>query len=366
MDRYPAEHVTPQVTALETTLRIAVIGLLIYACGRIILPFGEVLLWATILAVMLHPLHLRVATWFGNRGSAMTIGFVGTAVILGPLAIGVTALGSSVTTFIFGLQHQGLIMPPPPSWLADIPLVGQKLMEAWLLSTTNIPAALTKYGEPFGKLAPSLLSFVRTLVSGGLSFLLSFAIAAVLIAYAEGAVAIARRVLERLTGDNARGGRMVPLAAATIRGVALGVVGVAVIQAALVGIGFFAIGLPAAGMLTLVVLFLAVVQIPATILTLPVIGYVFMTEATAPAIIFLVWTLLAGLSDSILKPFMLGRGLEVPMPIILIGVIGGVLTDGLLGLFLGPVLLALGYLLFIEWLRWHPAECGPQTDSPPA
>ena len=209
-----------------------------------------------------------------------------------------------------------------------------------------------------------LASFAGGLAAGELSFVLSFAIAAVLVAYGKGAAEFARRLLERVTGSKARGARLVTLTAATIRGVALGVVGVAVIQSLLLGVGFFAIGLPAAGLLTLAALLLGIVQVPVMLLTLPVIGYVLATEATTPAIIFLIWTLVAGLSDNILKPLMLGRGLEVPMPVILIGVIGGMLVDGLLGLFVGPVLLAVGYVLLIEWLRQHPVEGGPQIDGP--
>ena len=173
---------------------------------------------------------------------------------------------------------------------------------------------------------------------------------------AKACAEFARRLLERVTGSKAHGARLVTLTAATIRGVALGVVGVAVIQSLLLGMGFFAIGLPAAGLLTLVALLLAIVQVPAVLLTLPVIAYVLATEATTPAIIFSVWTLVAGLSDNVLKPLMLGRGLEVPMPVILIGVIGGMLADGLLGLFVGPVLLAVGYVLLMEWLRHDPGR----------
>jgi predicted PurR-regulated permease PerM len=159
--------------------------------------------------------------------------------------------------------------------------------------------------------------------------------------------------LERVTGSKARGSRLLTLIAATIRGVAQGVVGVAVIQALLLGVGFVAIGLPGAGLWTLVALLVGVVQLPVILLTLPVVIYVFMTEATQPAIIFLIWTIIAGLSDNVLKPLMLGRGLEAPMPVILIGVIGGMVVDGLLGLFVGPVLLAVGYVLLMEWL-WQP------------
>jgi predicted PurR-regulated permease PerM len=138
--------------------------------------------------------------------------------------------------------------------------------------------------------------------------------------------------------------------------VAVGVVGVAVIQSLLLAIGFFAIGLPAAGLWTVVLLLLCIVQVPAVLVTLPIIVYVFAKEATQPAIIFLVWTLIAGLSDNVLKPLLLGRGLEVPMPVILIGVIGGMIADGLLGLFVGPVVLAVGYVLLIEWMRLRRAQ----------
>jgi predicted PurR-regulated permease PerM len=199
-----------------------------------------------------------------------------------------------------------------------------------------------------------LASFAGGLATGQLSFVLSFAIAAVLVAYGNGATEFASRLLERVTGSKARGAQLVTLTAATIRGVALGVVGVALIQSLLFGVGFFAIGLQAAGLLTLAALLLGIVQVPLILLTLPVVAYVFATESTQSAIIFMIWTVIVGLSDNILKPLLLGRGLEVPMPLILIGVIGGMLVDGLLGLFIGPVLLAVGYVLLIEWLRQHP------------
>ena len=351
-----SDHAPSRSTMLDTALQIGLVALLVYACGRIILPFTGILLWSAILAVMLYPLHLRLAGRLGNRWSALLIGLVGVAVMLVPMVIVVTSLGSSIYSLISGLQNHGLTLPPPPLWLADIPLVGEKLTETWALVATNLPAALAKYGQMLRGPAAWLVSFAGGLATGELSFVLSFAIAAVLVAYGKGAAEFAQRLLERVTGSKARGAQLVTLTAATIRGVALGVVGVAVIQSLLLGVGFFAIGLPAAGLLTLAALLLGIVQVPVTLLTLPVVVYVFATEATTPAIIFLIWNVVAGLSDNVLKPLMLGRGLEVPMPVILIGVIGGMLADGLLGLFIGPVLLAVGYVLLIEWLRQHPVE----------
>ena len=236
----------------------------------------------------------------------------------------------------------------------------KKLAEAWALAATNMPAALAEYGEALREPAARLVSSAGGLAAGQLSFVLSFGIAAVLVAYGRGAADFARRLLGLFIGSEARGAHLVTLTAATIRGVALGVVGVAVIQSLLLAVGFFAIGLPAAGFWTVLLLLLCIVQVPAVLVTLPIIAYVLATEATQPAIIFTVWTLVAGLSDNILKPLLLGRGMEVPMPVILIGVIGGMIADGLLGLFVGPVVLAVGYVLLIEWMDERRARAGSQ------
>ena len=337
----PSSDQPSRPTMIDTALRIGLVALLVYACSRILLPFAGILVWSAILAVMLYPLHLRLVVRLGNRWSALLIGLVGVVVMTGA-----DGHGGDVARVVHVFARFELAEPGPDraaaaaAWLADLPLVGQKLTETWVLVATNVPAALAKYGQMLKGPAAWLASFAGGLASGELSFVLSFAIAAVLVAYGEGAAEFARRLLERVTGSKARAARLVTLTAATIRGVALGVVGVAVIQSVLIGIGFFAIGLPAAGLLTLATLLLGIVQVPVILVTLPVVVYVFATEATTPAVIFMVWSVIAGLSDNVLKPLMLGRGLEVPMPVILIGVIGGMLADGLLGLFVGPVLLA--------------------------
>jgi predicted PurR-regulated permease PerM len=354
---------TPSPTMLDAAIRVGLVALLLYACGRIVLPFAGILAWSAILAVMLYPLHLRLAGWLGNRWSAVLIGLVGVAVALGPMVIVVTSLATSIYSLISTVQNQDLALPMPPVWLDGTPLVGEKLTEVWTLVATNLPAALTKYGQLLSGPAAWLASFAGGLATGELAFVLSFAIAAVLVAYGEGATQFGRRLLERVTGSTTRAAQLVTLTAATIRGVALGVVGVALVQSLLLGIGYFAIGLKATGLLTLAALVLGIVQVPLILLTLPVVVYVFATESTTAAVIFLVWNVVVGLSDNLLRPLMLGRGLEVPMPVILIGVIGGMLVDGLLGLFVGPVLLAVSYVLLLEWLRQNPIDGGPQIDG---
>lgn len=351
---------------LDAVLQIGLLVLLIYACARIVLPFVGILLWSMVLAVMLHPLHVRLASRIGNRWSAVLIGVVGIAVILVPAALVAASLASSAHWLISGLEHHTLAIPPPPPKLTELPLLGPQLTETWGSIAADGPAAFAKYGKQLSRPAAWLASLAGRLAAGELAFVLSFGIAAVLVAYDRAGAALAQRLLEFMTGNRGRGPRLIALTTATVRGVAIGVVGVAVVQSLLIGVGFFAIGLPGAGLLMLLALLLGIVQVPATLLTLPVIIYVFATEATVPAMIFAVWTLVAGLSDNLLKPLLLGRGLEVPMPVILIGVIGGMLADGLLGLFVGPVVLAVGYVLFMEWLQLHPAASDiSQSDGPP-
>ncbi|MGH1574242.1 AI-2E family transporter [Methylobacterium sp. P31] len=340
-----------RTTLLDAALRIGLAASLAYACSRVISPLHEIIIWSAILAVMLYPLHARLLSRIGGRWSALLIGFVGVTVITLPTIAVVTSAGSSIYSFLLDIQNQRLTLPPAPPRLASVPLVGQKLTEAWALAAANAPQALARYGPMLKRPAAWLLSAARGLAASELSFVLSFAIAAVLIAYGESAAQFTQGLLSRITGSRARGTQLAALTVETIRGVALGIVGVAVIQSLLLGAGFFAIGLPAAGLLTLATFFLCIVQVPAVLLTLPVIAYVFATEAAQSAVVFLVWTVGAGLSDNILKPLLLGRGMKVPMPIILTGVIGGMIADGLLGLFVGPVLLAMGYVLLIEWMR---------------
>src|ERR1700730_3850753 len=356
-----ADHMPSRSTVLDVALQIGLVGFLVYACSRYISPFSDLLIWSAILAVMLYPLHLRLAARLGNRWSALLIGLGGVAGLLVARATVVAALVSSWYSLIVALHTQSLTVPPPPAWLAELPLVGQKLTEAWVLVATNMPAAVAKYGGALSEPAARLVSSAGGLAAGQLSFVLSFGIAAAIVAYGRGAADFARRLLGLFTGSEERGGHLVTLTAATIRGVAVGVVGVAVIQSLLLAVGFFAIGLPAAGLWTGLLLLLCIVQVPAVLVTLTIIIYVLATEATQPAIIFLVWTLIAGLSDNVLKPLLLGRGLEVPMPVILIGVIGGMIADGLLGLFVGPVVLAVGYVLLIEWMRLRRAQSALQT-----
>lgn len=355
----------PRLNVLQI-MQFGLLALLVYACARVITPFVGILAWAAILAVLLYPLHLWLSRRIGGTWSAWVIGIAGVVLAVAPMVMLTASLSSAISSLIADLQNHTLTLPPPPPGLADVPLVGAKASVAWASAAENVPATLAQHRETVRSITASLVAFAGKMATAELAFILSFVIGAILVAYGESVSNFTRRLAQILTHSAEQGSRLVALTVSTIRGVALGVVGVAAIQAALLGVGFFLIGLPGAILVTLVVFLLGIVQVPAVIVSLPVIAYVFLKEPLTPALIFGVWTFVAGLSDNFLKPLLLGRGSEVPMPVILIGVIGGMVVDGLLGLFIGPVLLAVAYMLFMEWQRQQQVAPALAADSPPS
>ena len=188
------------------------------------------------------------------------------------------------------------------------------------------------------------------MVAALFALVLAVIFAAITLAYADSARNFILSILAHVTGSRERGLHYMSVIGATVRSVANGVIGVAFVQAFLCGLGFFFVGIPGAGILSLIAMVLGVLQVPVVIVTLPAIIYAFSVKTTMVAILFTVWFIIAGLSDAALKPLMIGHGLEVPMPVILLGVIGGVIAYGLVGLFIGAVLLAVGWVLMREWL----------------
>jgi predicted PurR-regulated permease PerM len=206
-----------------------------------------------------------------------------------------------------------------------------------------------------GEVARKALSIVANIGIGLLQFLASLIVAGILMAYGENGAQASRAILQRLVGGE-RGETFRSLSTATIRGVAQGVIGVAFIQAILVGLGLLLAGVPWAGALALVVLVLSIAQVPALLVILPVIAYIWMSGdyGTGAAVLHTIILLLAGLADNVLKPLMLGRGVEAPMPVILLGALGGMASGGILGMFVGATVLALGYQIFTRWVEGDP------------
>ncbi|MFL6734686.1 MAG: AI-2E family transporter [Sphingomicrobium sp.] len=336
---------------VEILLPLLLLGALISLCVQLLVPFVGLLLWTIILAVCFYPVHRRLMRrGMSGRMSATIIGTALGTIILVPTAIAATSAASSVPKLIARLDGSDPNIPAPPPRLQELPVVGPKLHAAWTQASTDLPAFTAQFG-------PQLTSFTRWLLgaAGGmfgavLALLLAVIFASIVLAYSDRTREFISSLFARLTGNRARGDHYVTVIGATVRSVANGVIGVAFVQALLCGIGFFVIGMPGAGLLSLAAMVFGLLQVPVILITLPAIIWAFSAKATTVAVIFLIWEVVSGLSDAVLKPMMIGHGLEVPMPIILLGVIGGVIAYGLVGLFIGAVLLAVGYVLFREWV----------------
>jgi predicted PurR-regulated permease PerM len=337
----------------ETLIRVGLIAALAYLSLRVFAPFASLMLWGLILAVALEPLHARLARRMGGRqGLAATV-----LVLAGLLLIGVPTvmLGSSFASHAqdayVALDKGTLTIPPPSPRVAEWPIVGKKLYASWDSAATNLPAFVGDHQNQLRDLARRGLATAASTAVAILLFLASMVVAAIMMAYAESGSNAMRRVFIRLTGPT-RGPRMQKLATATVRSVAAGVIGVAFIQAILLGMGFLFAGIPAAGVLAFVVLFIGILQIPAILVSIPAVAWLWLSGdgSTTSNVLWTIYLLVAGMSDNVLKPLMLGRGVDAPMVVILMGALGGMVAGGFIGLFVGGVVLAVTYQLFMEWV----------------
>ena len=353
-----ADKLPPRMTVgqlVELLLPLLLLTLLIVLCVQLLAPFVGLLLWTIVLAVCFYPLHSKLKRrGLSNRMSASLIGIGLSAIVLVPTAIASISAASSVPALVAAIQSGERQIRPPPESLIEIPAIGKRAHALWEQAATDMPAFTKEHG-------PQLAAFTKWLVNlaGGLFVAVLIIVAAIIfaaitLAYSDRARAFTLSILAKVTGSRADGEHYMSVIGATVRSVANGVIGVAFVQALLVGIGLFVVGMPGAGLLSILALALGIVQVPVILVTLPAIIWAFSVKTATVAIIFTIWSIVAGLSDAVLKPLMIGHGLEVPMPVILLGVIGGVMAYGLVGLFIGAVLLAVGYVLFMEWLNRSP------------
>lgn len=357
--------------ALDVLIRAGLVLVLTLLCYQIMQPFVSMLVWSVILAVTLYPLHCKLAARLGGRqGRAATvIVLLGAVLIVTPTAALMGSLGDSVHSLVNGVRDNTLHIPAPKPSVAEWPVVGKKAHAAWAKAHTDLPAVVKNLQPKIGEMAKAALGFVASIGGGMLKFLFSFVIAGVIMAFGEAGAGSTRRILQRIAGQQ-RGAQFTLLATQTIRAVALGVIGIAFIQAIIVGLALLLAAIPFAGALAGVVLVLGIAQIPALLVTLPAIAYMWSAGAhgTGMAAVYTVLLLVGGSADNVLKPLLLGRGVDAPMPVILLGALGGMATAGILGMFVGAVLLALGYQIFMTWVDENP-DLPPPTaegDTPAA
>ena len=353
---------------LDALIRAGLIAVLVIFCFRVFHPFLNLMLWSLILAVTLYPLHRMLMARMGNKDGrvATLLVLVSIAVLTVPVYLIGIALVDSLRDGVAMLKSGSFHVPPPADSVADWPIVGKKLHALWLQASIDLTSLAQQYAPQIKAGGLAMLGKMAGIGVGLLIFLAALAIAGIFMAYGESGARSAEQIASRIFGRR-RASQNVALCTATIRAVAQGVIGIAFIQMLLVGVAFVLMGVPAAGLLALVVLLLGILQIPATLVTIPVIAFVLLTQGVSVAtIVFAVYTFVAGLADNVLKPMLLGRGVEVPMPVVLIGALGGMITNGIVGLFVGPVVLAVGYQLFWQWVRDEPHDLPPAGQLPDA
>lgn len=267
------------------------------------------------------------------------------------------SLGDSVKQLISDVQANTLKIPAPRESVANWPVIGAKVFAIWSLAYSDLPSLVQSMQPKLGELAKGALSFVAGIGGAMLQFLFAFIIAGIIMARGRSGGRGSRAIFSRVAGS-AHGAQFAQLSVATIRAVAVGVIGIAFIQAILVGLCLLIAGVPWAAVLDLFVLVLGIAQVPALIVTLPAIIYIWWSGdyGNGAAIAYTALLLVAGMVDNVLKPLLLGRGVEAPMPVILLGALGGMAVAGILGMFIGATLFALGYQIFMGWVAEDPDE----------
>ncbi len=339
--------------ATELAVRLVVVGLLVYWCFAIFRPFVMPLVWAIVLGVALRPIYVWIERVTGGRRKLAAILLV--VLCLGVVAVPTAMLSDSLVDgvrFVSSkLDDEGhLRIPPAPDRVADWPLVGPTVHETWNLASTSLETVLLQFRPQVKAFGAWLVTLAKQSARAVLLTAVALVIAALLLVRREAVAKIALDIGARVAGDE--GTETVRLAGQTIGAVAKGVVGVAAIQAALAAAGLAVAGVPGAGLWALLVLVLAVAQLPPLLVLGPAILYLVATDASMVTIVlFSVWSLGVTISDAFLKPLLMGRGSDTPALVILIGAIGGLLLHGLIGLFVGAVVFSTGYRLFGRWMK---------------
>ena len=350
---------------LDVFIRVGLVLALVLLCYLIFSPFLTMMLWALILAITIYPLHQMLAARIGGKqGLAATlVVLLAVGVIATPTVMLASQFGDSVQNVVKNVQDNTLQIPAPSEKIAAWPVVGKKVHALWSQAHNDLPALVRSNQPKIGELAKKALSIVAGLGGSLLMFLASFVIAGIMMAYGEPGARAMKEIFERIFGI-ARGQEFAKLSSDTVRAVASGVIGIACIQALIIGVSLMIAGVPFAGVLAVVVLMFGIAQLPAVIVILPVIVWIWASDDydTGPAVAYTALLAVGGLADNVLKPLMLGRGVDAPMPVILIGALGGMATGGILGMFVGATGLALGYQIFMRWVHDNP-ERARQTGA---
>jgi predicted PurR-regulated permease PerM len=335
--------------AIEIAIKLGLLFLILYISYLIAKPFIGIVVWAIIIAVALHPVINSLEKRFGSRKKiviTLTVGVVA-ALIIPTYMLSDTMIDAG-HKIVVAMKDGAITIPPPTENVKEWPLIGEKAYALWKSASENLAHSLLPFKEQIKSAAGSVFGALGSGLGTVFMFIGSMIIAAFFLLGSTGAVNFYKSIMRRLLGD--KGDEWANLSALTIRSVATGVLGVAVIQASFAFIGLILMKVPFAVLWAFIIMFLTIIQLPALIIIGPVIAWVFAQGSGTAEVVFAIYMLIVGASDGVLKPMLMGRGVDIPMLVILIGAIGGMMLMGMIGLFTGAVILALAYKLFELWI----------------
>jgi predicted PurR-regulated permease PerM len=335
---------------IQIAIRLCLLAALVIWCFVIIRPFIPILAWGMVLAVAVYPLY----QWLSDRLrrpnlAAGIITLTAAAIVIGPATWLGLGLVDGLRTMAEQLGSDRLSIPSPPDAIKTWPLVGDRLYDLWVQASTNLEAVLAQVAPHLKPLAGSALAAMAGVGLDALQFLAAVILAGFLLPSGPRLVEASKTIVAKLLPQ--RGEDFVALAGTTIRSVSQGVIGIALIQSFLFGVGLKFAGFAHAGLLAFVVMILSILQLGAALVLIPCVIWIWMTKTFATALLVTVYLVLVGLADNVLKPLVMGRGLTTPISVIFIGLLGGTLAHGLVGLFIGPIILAVGWELMMAWVR---------------
>ena len=335
----------------DVAIRISIVGLLLVGCAFVLEPFVPIIAWALVMAVALHPTYSRLSEVMNDRpkAAATLITIVLLFVFIAPAVLLSETAWSGVVMVRDAAEDGTLKIPLPPASIATWPLIGRSLSDAWIALATNLDAVLAAHKDDVIGVARWLVAQVASFSVGFLQIIVAVIVTGVLLVFAEPLAALGRSIVRRVAGRN--GESFNALAVATTRSVARGVLGVALIQALLAGLGLLVAGVPGAGLWTMVAILTCTIQIGPGLVLIPAAIYLFVTKGTVVGVLFSVWSVIPMFIDNVLKPILLGRGVDTPMIVVVLGAIGGLLAFGVIGLFFGAILLVLGYATMKVWVE---------------
>ncbi len=334
---------------IDLAIRLGFLGLLAYWSFRVIAPFITIGLWSALLAVALYPLYQWLTRRLGPRLAAALVTLLSLMVVVGPVTWLAFGMVSGISWLVAELNAGQLAVPLPPDSVQTWPVIGERLHQLWSLAANNIGVAVTKAAPMLKPIGAMLLDIGQGALVGLLQLLVAIVIAGFLFARGPQIADALSVVVGRML--SLRGKELVQLAGATIRSVSRGVIGIALLQAFLGGAGFLVAGVPAPGVLAFAALLLGILQIGPAILFVPVVIWSWTAMEPMQALLFTAYMVPVGLIDNVLRPFLMARGLTTPMPVIMVGVIGGMIAYGILGLFFGPVVLSVAWVVLVAWVQ---------------